>query len=53
MALAGLCQKDFARLQVLKPVILKFGQVLYEPGQAIRQVCGLGDLCHQRLHVAI
>jgi len=37
--LASLSQKEFARLHVaLKPVSLKFGEVLYEPGKAIRHV---------------
>jgi CRP-like cAMP-binding protein len=37
--LASLSQKDFALLRVvLKPVSLKFGEVLYEPGKAIRHV---------------
>ena len=37
--LASLSQKEFARLRVaLKPVSLKFGEVLYEPGKAIRHV---------------
>jgi CRP-like cAMP-binding protein len=37
--LASLPRKEFARLQTaLEPVSLKFGQVLYEPGKAIRHV---------------
>ena len=37
--LASLSQTEFARLRVaLEPVSLKFGQVLFEPGKAIRHV---------------
>jgi len=37
--LASLSQKQFARLQgALEPATLKFGQVLYEPGKAIRHI---------------
>jgi CRP-like cAMP-binding protein len=37
--LANVPQQQFARLQAaLEPVSLKFGQVLYEPGKAIRHV---------------
>lgn len=37
--LASLPRQQFARLQAaLEPVSLKFGQVLYEPGKAIRDV---------------
>jgi len=37
--LASIPQKDFKRLEAaLEPVTLRFGQVLYEPGKAIRHV---------------
>jgi hypothetical protein len=37
--LASIPAKEYGRLQArLEPVVLRFGQVLYEPGKAIRHV---------------
>jgi hypothetical protein len=44
LLLAALPRKAYAELlPSLKPVVLKFGDVLYEPGQPIEQVYFPGD----------